>query len=220
MASRHFTSPFGSSSFHLSIEHFLKKRKYASSEEGSEEDTHDSIPEEIDHDGASQAAKASLTPDIVHQYQTAGQHFHTEPPRSPFPHRTAHDPTAVKDFLTPVRLEEELASLKPPLIHSSLVNQSRRFSTSSLKQVHLATLNMLAHRCLLQGDYIRAGRAFGMLLRTELRGSHPDIRAQGLWGIGAEILVRNNSHGSVTAERQRECVFSRFPTGWIYHAPC
>ncbi len=61
-------------------------------------------------------------------------------------------------------------------------------STGPRKQ-HLAVLVAVLHRCLLEGDYLRAGRAWGMLLRAESDGHSMDVRAHGRWGIGAEILL-------------------------------
>ena len=44
-------------------------------------------------------------------------------------------------------------------------------------------------KCLLDGDYARAERAFKLLLSTEILGRLPDLRVRNLWGIGAEILL-------------------------------
>ena len=55
---------------------------------------------------------------------------------------------------------------------------------------HLAVLTAILHRCLLKGDIPRASRAWAMLLRTQVNGSHIDIRTSRYWGIGAELLVR------------------------------
>lgn len=49
------------------------------------------------------------------------------------------------------------------------------------------------HKCLLAGDYRRAGRAWGLLLRSEVNGHSLEIRNQGRWGIGAEILNHRDS---------------------------
>tara|TARA_R110002003_G_scaffold193_15_gene15047 strand:+ start:22725 stop:23702 length:978 start_codon:yes stop_codon:yes gene_type:complete len=63
--------------------------------------------------------------------------------------------------------------------------------TASLRKNHLSVLSTLMHRCLLEQDYERAGRAWGMLLRTQVAGGHPvDPRNHGRWGIGAEVLLR------------------------------
>jgi len=63
----------------------------------------------------------------------------------------------------------------------------------NIKRQHVDVLNTILHKCMLDGDYIRAGKAFGMLIRLELVGSKPDLRKNGLWGIGAEILLRRDA---------------------------
>ena len=60
----------------------------------------------------------------------------------------------------------------------------------SIRLQHLSVLTAILHKCLLQGDYIRAGRAWGLLLREEFRGFAMDERNEGRWGVGAEILLR------------------------------
>jgi len=72
-------------------------------------------------------------------------------------------------------------------------------STGPRKQ-HLAVLTAVLHRCLLVGDYLRAGRAWGMLLRAELDGHSMDLRAHGRWGIGAEIQLFQDAQ---LAQRQQ-----------------
>jgi hypothetical protein len=59
-----------------------------------------------------------------------------------------------------------------------------------LRQQHLSVLTTILHRSMLENNYTRAGRAWGMLLRTEHNGRAFDVRANGRWGIGAEILLR------------------------------
>ncbi|KAL8810248.1 MAG: hypothetical protein Q9223_005422 [Gallowayella weberi] len=63
-------------------------------------------------------------------------------------------------------------------------------SGSGLRQQHYTILTSLLHRCLLEKDYVRASRAWGMLLRLEVNGQPLDIRVQERWGIGAELLLR------------------------------
>ncbi|OAG04058.1 uncharacterized protein CC84DRAFT_1063954, partial [Paraphaeosphaeria sporulosa] len=54
-------------------------------------------------------------------------------------------------------------------------------------------LSTIMHRCLLEGDYQRASRAWGMILRTEAHGTPIEPRYNGLWGLGAELLLRRRS---------------------------
>lgn len=56
----------------------------------------------------------------------------------------------------------------------------------SARMRHLSTLTAIMHRCLHDGDIPRAKRAFNLLLRTK----DVDIRVNGLWNIGVEILMR------------------------------
>lgn len=54
----------------------------------------------------------------------------------------------------------------------------------SLRAKHQAVMTAILHRSLLEGDYARASRAYGLLIRcTEV-----DVRR--IWGIGLEILLR------------------------------
>ncbi|KAL8927541.1 MAG: hypothetical protein Q9208_002346 [Pyrenodesmia sp. 3 TL-2023] len=68
---------------------------------------------------------------------------------------------------------------------------SRKASTTGLRQQHYSVLTSLLHRCVLEKDYTRARRAWGILLRTELGGHPLDIRAHERWGIGAELLLHD-----------------------------
>ena len=93
------------------------------------------------------------------------------------------------------QLEKELANLKPPLqsSRSSRGAGSLGHQYTGLKQRHLAVLTAIVHKSLLQDDYVRAGRAWGMLLHAEVGGRPMNIRSNGLWGLGAEILLRKGA---------------------------
>lgn len=132
-------------------------------------------------------AKPSLHPDLAHQYERAGQPYDQDPPGRDFPHRPIPDGRDAANHLSLAELKGELASLKPPLIHDADLQDGH---STTLKRHHLAVLTTIMHHCLLQGDYIRAGRAWGMILRTEVSGTRPNIQSHGLWGIGAEILLQ------------------------------
>lgn len=81
-------------------------------------------------------------------------------------------------------------------------------SRKNVKAQHIAVLTTILHKCMLEGDYLRAGRAFSTLLRIEMRGSKPDLRQFGLWGIGAEILLRR---GGDAARDDAEDIPSQSP---------
>ena len=102
-------------------------------------------------------------------------------PDFPFPHApTLHDGLHLRH----VRRNKHRATSK---------NTSVPLHT--LRERHLNVLNSIMHQCLLKGDYDRAGRAWALLLRAELSGISYDIRPQGRWGIGAEILLRKTGVG-------------------------
>ncbi|MCJ1478555.1 hypothetical protein MMC13_007236 [Lambiella insularis] len=116
----------------------------------------------------------------------------------PYPHKPQF---RVKKSCAPLELTRELANLKPPLnppAHYQSTAISEHESTS-LKQRHLAVLTTILHKCLLQGEYIRAGRVWGLLLRAEVNGESMNIRANGMWGLGAEILLQRDLQ-----QRQRD----------------
>jgi len=74
----------------------------------------------------------------------------------------------------------------PPELDASTVEQR------NVKRQHLAVLNTILHKSLLDQDFCRAGRVFGMLLRVDFNGRRVDLRKNELWGIGAEILLRHD----------------------------
>jgi len=66
----------------------------------------------------------------------------------------------------------------------------------ALKKTHLQILSTVLHTCLLDGDYARAARAWGLVLRTPLTAGRPiDVRNHSRWGIGAELLLQSHPGG-------------------------
>jgi hypothetical protein len=123
-------------------------------------------------------------------------------PPSPFPHAPA---TVTGERYSVSKIQEDIA--KPPTRLYAVDALSRGGSTdkqheaTSLRKTHLNVLSTLMHRCLLEGDYERVGRAWGMLLRTHVAGGHPvDPRNHGRWGIGAEILLRKSPASAVNID--------------------
>jgi hypothetical protein len=57
------------------------------------------------------------------------------------------------------------------------------------------------HRCLLEGDFLRAGKAWGLILRTQISGTPIDPRNHGRWGIGAELLLHRQT-GDIEQNKQ------------------
>ncbi|PWY84659.1 hypothetical protein BO94DRAFT_536253 [Aspergillus sclerotioniger CBS 115572] len=138
-------------------------------------------------DAASEAAppgpSLTLSPDEAHQYRIAGLSFDQELPGGNFPHAPMKcQPTRRQ---TRNRVLKELTSLSSPIYPpQSAAHQG------NLRLQHLAVLSSILHRCLLQKDFVRAGRAWGLILREEIGGTPVDVRTEGRWGIGAEILLR------------------------------
>lgn len=123
-----------------------------------------------------------LSPDEAHQYRIAGLPFDQELPGGDFPHANVADQERKRPDKHHI---EELSNQSPPIF---IPGSETTDSTLHLR--HLGVLTTILHRCLLEGDFTRAGRAWGMLLRERIGGQLIDIRLEGRWGIGAEILFR------------------------------
>ena len=138
-----------------------------------------------------------------------------------FPHRSQ---TSFRSK-TKEEIAHELTTLKPALSSArgpGFDIQTNLIGTPGLRQRHLAAMTTTLQRCLLEGDYIRAGRAWGLLLRTEHNGHIMDLRTNNRWGVGAEILLRRDMElarrrkdGRVSdlykfaeSDRARSCWFS------------
>ena len=108
-----------------------------------------------------------------------------------FPHRSqTSSRSKVKE-----KIAHELTTLKPALSFARGPNndiQTNLAGDPGLRQRHLAAMTTTLQRCLLEGDYIRAGRAWGLLLRSEHNGHTMDLRTNNRWGTGAEILLRRD----------------------------
>ncbi|MCJ1370713.1 hypothetical protein MMC20_001926 [Loxospora ochrophaea] len=142
-----------------------------------------------------QSALATVSKNAAEEYHVAGQRLDQALPKGNFPHASIPPPSSTTGTRSHRELRD-LANLKPPLClaqQSESINRSNRNNKSArigLRQQHLAVLTTIMHKCLLEGDYFRAERAWGMLLRAEVNGHHMDIRHHGRWGIGAEILYQ------------------------------
>jgi len=106
-----------------------------------------------------------------------------------------------KDQFYVAGFDPETSALPPPFPHGYKSHDRRldRHSKDrspeqapSLHQQHLAAMTSVLHTSLLKGDYIRAGRAWGMLLRSSSEGKPIDLRSNGRWRIGAEILLKRD----------------------------
>jgi hypothetical protein len=134
--------------------------------------------------------------DIKDPYRVAGWSRQNPLPASSFPHAPAVKAKTRNSHAKHV--QKELAGLKPPLY----VAPSPELDTvTSLRRHHLSVITTILHTSLLRRDYVRAGRAWGMILRTNVLGRPVDVRTHGRWGIGAEILMRKCPADN-TAERK------------------
>ena len=89
---------------------------------------------------------------------------------------------------------KQLSDLKTPLHNPPNYSNTR----GKEREKHLGVVNTIMHHMLLKGDYQRAGRAWGMILRASSTGT--DLRRLGRWGIGAEILLRRRGNDSDSLE--------------------
>ncbi|KAK5016016.1 hypothetical protein LTR60_002605 [Cryomyces antarcticus] len=206
--SRYFARPFqewqyGSQT--LRAAKYKPKQKRKREVEGDDQEQDDLVPEDVQgfesvesNPRIGSLAYAGSTAEEDHvqeQYRVAGLSTGQALPPNPFPHGPA---TASKAAYTETEVRKELATLNPPLFSPPAKSQG----ATSLRQRHLSVMTTILHRCLLQGDYERAGRAWGMLLRAEFHGAAIDVRTHGRWGIGAEILLHRRSQKDIAAHRQ------------------
>lgn len=144
-------------------------------------------------------APATVRREIAVQYQAAGQSFDAELPGFKFPHYSYHMATMCASLDTKAIVEAELPKLKPPLLRTKLpplrqLTARGKAEKPGLRKKHLDNITAILHRCVLECDFLRAGRAWGMLLRSEQNGHGMDIRKNDRWGLGAEILLKRNIH--------------------------
>ena len=160
------------------------QRNAANDNRATQSDTQEAT-EQDDHRSTFSEYSAVLTPDERHQYRIAGQPFDQLPPHQPFPHTP---PSLGLLTRTGAHVQERLADLDPPIYPSKSDARS-----ITLHQQHLAVITVILHRCLMEKDFVRAGRALSLILRDGIGGRSIDVRSEGMWGIGAEILLRQGA---------------------------
>lgn len=69
---------------------------------------------------------------------------------------------------------------------------------------HLGFLTNVILRALEEGDITRAKRAFGLVRRSEVRGKPVDLRRNGLWSLGAEVLMRDGEDAAQQQQQQQQ----------------
>jgi hypothetical protein len=181
--------------------HSLRAGQYRQLSKRRRSEQHDdsSSPEpDVRENSASRGQSyVSHAPAELAQLRVAGllPEDESEIPPSPFPHAPVK---VAKEHYGAKNVQEEIA--KPPtrLYTVNAVSKgdsiNKQSEATSLRKTHLNVLSAVMHRCLLEGDYERAGRAWGMVLRTQVAGgSSVDPRNHGRWGIGAETLLRRKA---------------------------
>ncbi|PGH16618.1 hypothetical protein AJ80_05120 [Polytolypa hystricis UAMH7299] len=146
---------------------------------------------------ASTAAPSSivLSPNEAHQYRIAGYPTNRELPGGRFPH-AAPPSDRTQQRVTKNNIQTELSKLSTPVFIPESAGQR------SLRLQHLSVITTILHRCLMEGDYTRAGRAWGLILRDEFGGHAMDVRNEGRWGIGAEILLWKDDEAGSTEDTE------------------
>ena len=199
----YFASAFKSASqFESAFKDSSKKRKRDAA--GSEND-----PDE--HLSAAYRQR-TLGPGSAVDRQASGRAVADELSRDSSGHTFPHRSREHLHSRSPGEVTKELAVLKPPLLSAKGPIDATAPDVPAipgLRQRHLTVLTTILHKCLLEGDYIRAGRAWGMLLRVENSGHTMDLRTNDRWGIGAEILLRRD------VEPRRPEKSGRAPNPWF-----
>lgn len=110
-----------------------------------------------------------------------------------FPHNTAKTAPS----LSKGQINNGLATTNPSLYVATgrlpTATTEKVSSNMGLRQHHLSSVTAILHQCLYARDYVRAGRAWAILLRAEQSGHSMDLRTHGRWGVGAEILMHRES---------------------------
>lgn len=162
------------------------RRKRKKSNDWADEESDGAYTTDATSTGESAAGPSLiLTPNESHQYRIAGLSFDQELPGGNFPHGPAKGEHLRKDRKGLSHHLRDLSSLSTPVYPPQAAAHQ-----GTIRLQHLSVLTAILHKCLLQRDYIRAGRAWGLLLREEFRGFAMDERNEGRWGVGADILLR------------------------------
>lgn len=139
--------------------------------------------------------RRSLSGNPKDQHYVAGHDIALPLPSPSFPHAAKADGRRTREVYD---VEAAFATLHPPLRAPPPLRV--REDSSQLRQ-HVGAMNAILHTSLLRGDYQRAGQVFALLLRVASGSVNLPIRANGHWGIGAEILLRKS--GAVESRRRK-----------------
>ncbi|KAK3690632.1 hypothetical protein LTR37_019076 [Vermiconidia calcicola] len=166
----------------------LKSRKRKRGDIASDDEGTSSV-EPLEGNAAPRTGTTAIHPvNKTDPYYVAGHPREDGLPPPPFPHGAVKEPHRPK-----IPIDEDLAALNPPLYVPSAKPEDR---STSLKRRHLDNLTTILHRCMLRGDWQRASRAWAILVRAEIAGRGIDVRRNGRWSIGAELLMRRGLNQS------------------------
>ncbi|KAI5286064.1 hypothetical protein KEM52_002157 [Ascosphaera acerosa] len=145
----------------------------------------------------------TLTPDEHRQYLVAGLSLDSKLPGGDFPHASPSK-AGRRVQRTRRQAQREISSLSQPVYHHGTQ------SIQTLRYRHLAVVTTMLHRCLMDGDYVRAGRIWGLILRgSGFTGKPVDLKHMGArWGVGAEILLWSGD-GTHQGAHGRERLYER-----------
>lgn len=193
----------------LRANQYKKPRKRKRHDNGLDESDDEDSPDSPDttKGQSSRSRFTALTAENAEQYRVAGHAPDHDLPPPPFPHASA---TLSSTKRHDSNVQRELAAFKPPLYaaNASSGGDLPGRSTDSKPEMsgprHLAVLTTLLHRCLLEGDYQRAGRAWDLIRKLERQSRALDVRAHGRWGLGAELLLYRDAQTRPAIRNRRE----------------
>lgn len=162
-----------------------RKRKRNAADEQDDQSEEDSENEQNSTDQYGDAPRILHPVNSKDPYYVAGWPREKPLPGGTFPHAAIPD-TKAEGTRT---VEEDLANLNHPLYAPKSTPDD---TSGSLRRRHLDNLTAILHKCMLNSDWTRASRVWGLILRTEVGGYGPDIRQHGRWMVGAELLMRRN----------------------------
>ncbi|KAM3420026.1 hypothetical protein BST61_g3336 [Cercospora zeina] len=169
-----------------------RARKRKRNAKDADQDDHISSDEDAQEEvsAASNFDTSPGEPRVLHPvnkkdpYYVAGWPREVPLPGANFPHAAHPEPAARRPSV-----EDELAGLNPPIY---VPKKSPDDPIGSVRGRHLNNLTAILHKCMLNHDWKRASRAWGLILRTEIAGFAPDVRQHGRWMVGAELLMRRD----------------------------
>ena len=189
-----------------------RKRKRSESDQDDVLDDHSPELDCSSNSTGSPEDVSAPSPHLRAQHRANERHLNTGILGKNFPHvkprqnedSVAGDNSELHDALGDAKLRmlfQNRQYIKDGLVHDVS-------SSTGFRRQHVAALTTILHRGILEGDYVRAGRAWGILLRIEVKGRFMDVRTSDQWGLGAEILCRRRSQPiEKTSNQRRSLIF-------------